>query len=623
MKILNYFIYLFGIAFTTFTFANAKSRINLPKPDASKDQNYLIFVENVYGEISIFSKDKSRFNKREEASIFVESLVDKIHNIIIDNKDTYKDKEKLEEREKENSKLRKRNESSNEWSSDLVYPISSVNNSTILLAYLSKDLVKKVESLDHVKKCLPDMSMKPDESNTYYNIEDIKKNTNWKGVKIQKEASQHLSILSQGKYDRKVVHRYDDNFYYPESAGKDIDIVILDTSFNFKYNEFNNTNERSVKCVAHIKNGKADTKVSKDKCHGKYVYQHGEQVADIAGGLTYGVAKRSNIYGISHELDEEFRFPFSEMLAGFQFVSENLIRPHKTVINYSASYTEDFYEDEDDESYFTSEFHEIINKITDKGAILVSSAGNDGKKLSKSYRSYPCYFENTICAGGLNEETYRTDIDTGSNYGNHVDIYAPYNVELVYKVVDGEIINRYNQGTSFSSPLTAGTIATIMSDNPGIKFNYKTMMEYLEKIGIHDKSRRYERMPIVRLNNGKHIVYSKDDIYFGCGETAGNRPCNSSSTKTTTTTTTTTTTVNVKTTPNTTKMEPTTTPATTTTTTTTTTKKEVPTSTVSGRCGPDFGSCSKPDQCCSKYGYCGTSSKHCGSGCQYDFGVCK
>jgi len=50
--------------------------------------------------------------------------------------------------------------------------------------------------------------------------------------------------------------------------------------------------------------------------------------------------------------------------------------------------------------------------------------------------------------------------------------------------------------------------------------------------------------------------------------------------------------------------------------------KNVPISTIPGRCGPKIGTCEKSGQCCSKYGYCGTSASHCGVGCQSEFGVC-
>jgi len=63
-------------------------------------------------------------------------------------------------------------------------------------------------------------------------------------------------------------------------------------------------------------------------------------------------------------------------------------------------------------------------------------------------------------------------------------------------------------------------------------------------------------------------------------------------------------------------------PTTTTATTVSTTTGNVPTSTVSGRCGPGFGACQKANECCSQYNYCGTTEAHCGTNCQSEFGKC-
>jgi len=51
--------------------------------------------------------------------------------------------------------------------------------------------------------------------------------------------------------------------------------------------------------------------------------------------------------------------------------------------------------------------------------------------------------------------------------------------------------------------------------------------------------------------------------------------------------------------------------------------KKVPTSPISGRCGPKYGACSKANSCCSRYGYCGTTKDYCGTGCQPKYGLCQ
>ena len=53
-----------------------------------------------------------------------------------------------------------------------------------------------------------------------------------------------------------------------------------------------------------------------------------------------------------------------------------------------------------------------------------------------------------------------------------------------------------------------------------------------------------------------------------------------------------------------------------------TTSRNIPISTVKGRCGPAYGACSVEGECCSKHNYCGTSTEHCGTGCQIGYGIC-
>ena len=95
----HYIIYFLGylLLFNNNTYAKSDD-----------DQHYLIYVNNFYGEVEMFSNlnSDSKLEKRNKAYIYVESLVDEIHSLIIENKDTYKNPEKIEEIE--NSNLSKR-----------------------------------------------------------------------------------------------------------------------------------------------------------------------------------------------------------------------------------------------------------------------------------------------------------------------------------------------------------------------------------------------------------------------------------------------------------------------------------------------------------------------------------
>ncbi|OUM64766.1 carbohydrate-binding module family 18 protein [Piromyces sp. E2] len=113
-----------------------------------------------------------------------------------------------------------------------------------------------------------------------------------------------------------------------------------------------------------------------------------------------------------------------------------------------------------------------------------------------------------------------------------------------------------------------------MSDNSNRVFTRDTILRYLLNNGFP-----FEVDGVTKkvVNNGKHIVYSSDGKYKGCGISAGNTSCSSNS---------------------------------------------IPISSVKDRCGPEYGKCANKNACCSDNGYCGTTSEYCGIGCQPQYGLC-
>jgi len=87
------------------------------KNDENKEQFYLIYVNNTLGEYKVHYDSKNKNVKREESQIYIESLVDKINTLIIDNKDTYEDREKLDEIEK----ISQLNKKKKKWRKSRIY----------------------------------------------------------------------------------------------------------------------------------------------------------------------------------------------------------------------------------------------------------------------------------------------------------------------------------------------------------------------------------------------------------------------------------------------------------------------------------------------------------------------
>jgi len=236
----------------------------------------------------------------------------------------------------------------------------------------------------------------------YYNKKDIKQTTGWKNVSIRKNADLHLSLLSQGKFNEELVNQYDNNYYYPSSAGKDIDIVIVDTGFNFRHPEFSNKNERTTKCVAKFVDGQRDFNITEEYCgtdnpiYTNINEYHGEWVSDVAAGLKHGVAPKANVYGVSATQSDG---SLSGFITAIEYVADHLIRRHKTVVSLSLG---QFYPIEG-ESEERDRWVKVIEKLTKKGAIVVAAAHNFGEdtyNVEKNKQLLPCVLDNVICVGG-------------------------------------------------------------------------------------------------------------------------------------------------------------------------------------------------------------------------------
>ncbi|OUM60090.1 hypothetical protein PIROE2DRAFT_14215 [Piromyces sp. E2] len=513
-KFINLFILATAFLYSFIISVNATDVKN-----DNDDKYYMIFVENDYNENSN--------NKRQDVNESVYELVDEIHNLIMKNINTYKDPEKLFEIEKEN-KLRKRNEEviylMDHGESDIVYPISSHEDRTVVYAYLSTKLTNKVKTYPNVKACIPDQKLKFNSINTIDIIDrekievEVKNETNWKGVTFRENADLHLSLISQGKYDKAIHGNYDTTYYYPSSAGQDIDIYVIDSGFDFRHPEFSNKDEREAKCLYYINFGGILKSPHEEYCYGKVNYSHGLMTSDTAAGLIHGVASKANVYGI---VINEWS---SDLFVILQYIKDNRFRKNKSVFNFSIG----LFLHNEEHKELINYMEGLINSITEESGIIVVSAGNEFsnvyiENINKSI--YPCSFKNVICVGavdtiGFNEKYYVPRNSSNimktryyrkadfSNYGKRVDIFAPGFSVVEY--TNEKKINEYELtgGTSFSSPIVAGVVATLMSENSDIKFITDSMREYLWELGEKDILGEIPEGTLnVFINNGKHSIY--------------------------------------------------------------------------------------------------------------------
>ena len=482
------------------------------------DKYYMLYINNTISDVQ---------DNVQENVDRVDSIISKIHNLIIKNKDTYKDSEKFEQIEQQ----RKINKTKFRYlidygESEYVYPISTrisgESDTTLLYAYLSEKLVKTIKALPYVISCDTNHEFEYFTSSTsplYYDEQDIQQETSWENVEVRENSDLHLSILSQGKYDDKKINKYDTNYYYPSSAGKDIDIFIFDSGFNFRHEEFSNTDERDAKCILMISGGRVMQPYNEDYCHGQQLDDHGSGVADNAAGLKHGVANKANVYGIYlNELDEV------NYIAGLEYISKYLFKPYRAVFNFSFG----GYYSIDDLNEFIYKEQSIINYLASQGGIFVAAAGNENKSVysEKDNRIvFPCSFNHVICVGGIenidksdpfttlmNSSNYKKA--TLSNFGTFVSLYAPFYTHVAFQDSNLQDVEYLASGTSYSSSLVAGIVATIMSENRDVKFTTYSMLYYLTNISSNNTITGVpEGYPNILINNGKYSVYSMDNIY--------------------------------------------------------------------------------------------------------------
>ncbi|ORX83275.1 subtilisin-like protein [Anaeromyces robustus] len=347
----------------------------------------------------------------------------------------------------------------------------------------------------------------------YYNINEIKKETNWTDVNVQhiSYTPNHLALISQSPYIN-MNKPFDNNFYYPNSAGKGTDIYLIDQGLIVRHDDFD-TSERTITCdaISTIDDFYLTNEKEKIICTVDNVYpSHGIMVTSISGGNIFGVSKKANLHMIAVD------FYTSSILVALDHIMNNS-EPHKTVISMSLGGI----------GYLESE-DKKLEDLSRKGFITFVAAGNENtnccaEKDSDDFMNFSGY-RKAITVGATETDIYgngyyRADY---SNYGDCVDIYGPGTVSHfdLNKKSGDDYIN--SSGTSCSTPLVAGVAASIISEHPEITFDNELMRKTLIKMSIKDAIHNLgsSDTPNRFVNNGKLSIYTKKDI-IQCGKGSG------------------------------------------------------------------------------------------------------
>ncbi|EPS38871.1 hypothetical protein H072_7381 [Dactylellina haptotyla CBS 200.50] len=290
---------------------------------------------------------------------------------------------------------------------------------------------------------------------------------------LQRVSSKNAAAASQKQVvDLAYKYRFD------SVAGMGVDVYLVDSGFNIEHTDFG---------------GRAKVIFSPSEDGGRDNNGHGTHTSGTVGSLTYGVAKKVNIFGA--KAGDEAPTD-SAIVAGLdRALSLHLERMNQTgfmgsVISMSLGGPD-----------LGQALFSVLQRAMQAGMHVSIAAGNDNKDACTDF---PGAFSQQMPLINVGATDINDARATFSNFGPCVDIHAP-GVGIVSTWKDGPTSIEAIDGTSMACPAVTGMIAYELALNPQFKLDPQGMKQHILSKALPNSIRGAENVPDggkVLLNNG-------------------------------------------------------------------------------------------------------------------------